>query len=173
MPVSLFSTAAGFVAPASAPQRAEWDYGGMNAADLGLRLDSFDDISARGEWDAPADYGVNENTGGPISSFPQVRPDGSAYAFDDRNGVRWTVDNNGMIVPGSHQSMRSNEDFGNLVLAAIGTMAGAGLAGAGAGGSAAAAGEAAGAAGGAGGAAGASTGAGVGDRKSTRLNSSH
>lgn len=142
---------------AGASERVPWDYGGRYASDLGLRIESYDQIQARGDWNNPLDFGWTEN-GTPISTMEQTRPSvGTGYAYDDANGIRWTVDDRGYVIPGTNESTRSNRDFGRFTLALIGAMAGAGAAGAGgAGGAAAAEGGAAAA-----GAGGASAGAGA------------
>ena len=142
---------------AGASGRVPWDYGGRRVSDLGLRSETYDQIQQRGDWNNPVDYGWTENGANQSNMVTQARPDvGSGYAYDDANGIRWTVDENGYLIPGSNTSLRSNRDFSNATLALIGAMGGAAAAGYGAGG-AAAAGEGAAA-----GAAGSSAGAGVG-----------
>lgn len=141
---------------AGASGRVPWDYGGRRVSDLGLRTETYDQIQQRGDWNNPNDYGWTENGPNAANMVAQGRPDvGSGYAYDDANGIRWTVDENGYLIPGTNTSLRSNRDFSNATLALIGAMGGAAASGYGAGGAAAGEGAAAGAAG-------SSAGAGVG-----------
>lgn len=114
------------------PERVPWDYGGMQASQLGLPTQSFDWLEATGELGAPQEWGYSEN-GTPNSVTAYERPQGYGYAYDNQNGIRWNIDDNGYVIPGTNISLRHNGDFGNGVLALIGAMAGYGFSGAGAG----------------------------------------
>lgn len=142
--------------------RVPWDYGGRRLADLGLRSQSIADIRASDPGSEWVDYGATESGGSNAPTFVG-HPEGTdAYAWDDANGIRWNVDSNGYLIPGTNVSTRHNRDFQRLTQATILGMAGAAAAGAGGAAGAEAAGSASTGASGAGGAAGAGGGGAAG-----------